>query len=281
MPVLKVRDFSLSHTLECGQIFRVNKVGDWYYINVRDRLFKVQQNGDELVYEGRADEQFIKHFFSLDHDLELIYRKISLDEYIEGAIEKFRGLRILRQDPWECLISFLCSTASNIPRIKRTVESICEIFGDEIKLDDYRSWTFPAPGKLSDCEALKMAKAGFRADFIASVNSLVTEEYLKGLAGQPYETAKEKLKQLPGVADKVADCVLLFSLGFLKAFPVDTWVERAMIQYYFEGQKVSVDKIREFGQIYFGEYAGYAQQYLFYQARLAQAGQEEPEETSP
>ena len=276
MPVLKVHDFNLGHTLECGQVFRVAKVGDWYYVNARDLLFKIRQTGDELTYDG-ADKSFLTRYFSLDHDLSQILGKIALDDHVVKAVEQFRGLRILRQDPWESLISFLCSRAQNIPNIKKTVESICETFGEEARLDDYRSRTFPGPGKLADIEGLKAAKTGFRAESIMAANSRHTEESLGGLAGMSYADAKKKLMELPGVADKVADCCLLFSLGFLQAFPVDTWIKQAMCEHYFNGQKVSPDKIRAFAQIYFGEYAGYAQQYLFHQIRLARAGEPEPE----
>jgi N-glycosylase/DNA lyase len=278
MPILKANDFSLAHTLECGQVFRAAKVGDWYYVNARDRLFKIRQKGDDLTYGGDADDAFLRRYFSLDHDLNEILAKIGLDEHVSKAIEQYRGLRILRQDPWECLISFLCSRAQNIPNIRKTVESICETFGKKVRLDDYVSYTFPAPGQLKDMEGLKAAKTGFRAESIAASNSLHTEESLTALAKPAYPDAKKKLMELPGVADKVADCVLLFSLGFLQAFPVDTWIKQAMCECYFGGQKVSPDKIREFAQIYFGEYAGYAQQYLFYQIRLAKGGEPEPEE---
>ena len=278
MPVLKVSDFNLVHTLECGQVFRATKVGDWHYVNARDRLFKVRQTYDDLTYDGDADEAFLRRYFSFDHDLNQILAGIALDEHISKAIEQYRGLRIMRQDPWECLVSFLCSRAQNIPNIKKTVESICETFGKKVRLDDYQSYAFPALGKLRDMEGLKAAKTGFRAESIAAANSLHTEESLSALANLSYADAKKKLMELPGVADKVADCVLLFSFGFLQAFPVDTWIKHGMCEYYFNGQKVSPDKIREFAQIYFGEYAGYAQQYLFYQIRLAKAGEPEPEE---
>ena len=150
MPVLKVMDFHLAHTLECGQTFRATLVGDWYYINARDRLFKIRQAENALTYDGEADEAFLVRYFSLDHDLHAILRKIALDDHISKATAQFRGLRIMRQDPWECLISFLCSRAQNIPNIKKTVEFICETFGNEVRLDDYRSWTFPPPGKLAE-----------------------------------------------------------------------------------------------------------------------------------
>jgi N-glycosylase/DNA lyase len=206
-------------------------------------------------------------------------RKIALDDRMTEAIEKYRGLRIMRQDPWECLISFLCSLAKNIRNIQNTVENICERFGKPVSLDGRRSWTFPEPGKLSDLKALRGAKAGFRAGYIVNANSQVTEDFLNGLSSLDYPEARAKLMLLvKGVGGKVADCVLLFAYGFLQAFPVDRWIRREMCRIYFGGQKVAADKIREFAQIYFGGYAGYAQEYLFYHARLAASPEPESKE---
>jgi len=267
---IEVKDFDLKHTLECGQMFRQEKVGDWYYVNYRDKLFKVRQKGNKLEYEG-VDEDFIIRFFALDTDLDSILKKISLDGYMKEATAKYRGLRLLRQDPWECLISYICSAANSIPNIKRTVNLIAERFGKPIKLDNYRSYTFPEPGTLGDVEALKAAKAGFRAESISAANEMVTDRYLQALPSEPFEAARAKLMQIPGVADKIADCVLLFSMGFYQAFPVDTWIQRGMCKLYFNGQKVSAQKIRNFASIYFGEYAGYAQEYLFHKWRMESA----------
>ena len=172
---LRIPCFSLQPTLECGQFFRFTKVLDTYIIQSSDKIFSIRQVGEFLFYEG-VEEPFLVHFFRLDEDLDLIYKEIDRDAVIHQAIEKYRGLRMIRQDPWECLISFLCSRAKNIPNIKKTVESICEAFGKEVRLDDYRSWTLPGPGQLADIEKLKAAKTGFRAESIAAANSLQTED---------------------------------------------------------------------------------------------------------
>jgi len=271
VPKLKVNDFNLKHSLECGQIFRQEKVGDWYYVNSRDRLFKLRQKNETLEYDG-VDEEFVVNFCALDVDLDAILKKLCVDDHIRRAVRKYRGLRLLRQDPWECLISYICSAANTIPNIRKTVNALAERFGAKIKLDDYESYTFPEPGTLGDIDAIREAKTGFRAEHIVAANGLVTDKYLRALPTSPYEEAKSKLMQIPGVADKIADCVLLFSMGFYQAFPVDTWIRKGMCKMYFKGQQVSAKRIREFASIYFGEYAGYAQEYLFHEWRTTNAG---------
>jgi len=121
MSKMKVKDFNLEYTLECGQIFRINRKNNWYYVNARDKFFKISQVKNEIEFHG-VDEEFIIHFFSLDENLSKILKEINKDEYIKKSIDKYRGLRILRQDPWECLISFICSTASNILELNQNLK---------------------------------------------------------------------------------------------------------------------------------------------------------------
>ncbi|NOZ22952.1 MAG: hypothetical protein GXP25_17885 [Planctomycetes bacterium] len=267
MPNIEVNDFDLAHTLECGQLFRAERREGWYYVACRDHLFKVRQQNNMLEYDG-VDEEFLVRFFALDLDLEAIYRKINVDPHIDAAIRQCRGLRICRQDPWECLVSFICSSANTITNIRKVVKLLSERFGQKAKLDDYETHTFPKPGTLNDVESLREAKAGFRAESIAVANNLVTDEYLHALPSAGYEAARERLMQISGVADKTADCVLLFSMDFLSAFPIDTWVKQVIAKEYFHGQNVSLHKMREFAMIYFGQYAGYAQEYLYHKARM-------------
>ncbi len=266
MSKMKVKDFNLEYTLECGQIFRINRHNNWYYINVRDKFFKICQIKNEIEFHG-ADKDFITHFFSLDENLPNILKKINKDRYIKKSIDKYKGLRILKQDPWECLISFICSTASNIPRIKSKLTALSESFGKEVSLDRVSDYTFPRPGCINNYKKIVNAKTGFRAKYIFDANNFANDKKLNSLKTMPYENAKIELKNLNGVGDKVADCVLLFSLGFNQAFPVDTWIKKTMQLLYFDNATVSNEKIREFGLDYFGTYAGYAQQYLFMYSR--------------
>ena len=262
MSKIKVKDFNLEYTLECGQIFRINKENNWYYINARDKFFKICQVKNQIEFHG-VDEEFIIHFFSLDENLSKILKEINKDEYIKKSIDKYRGLRILRQDPWECLISFICSTASNIPRIKSKLKALSESFGKKVSLDGVGNYAFPEPGNINNYNKIVNAKTGFRAKYIFEANNSVNIKKLNSLRVQSYESAKNELKKINGVGDKVADCVLLFSLGFHQALPVDTWIKKTIQLLYFDNSTVSNEKIRAFGLDYFGTYAGYAQQYLF------------------
>ena len=262
MSKMKVKDFNLEYTLECGQIFRINRKNNWYYINARDKFFKICQVKNEIEFHG-VDEEFIIHFFSLDENLSKILKEINKDEYIKKSIDKYRGLRILRQDPWECLISFICSTASNIPRIKSKLKALSESFGKKVSLDGVGNYAFPEPGNINNYSKIVNAKTGFRAKYIFEANNSVNIKKLNSLSVQSYESAKNELKKINGVGDKVADCVLLFSLGFHQALPVDTWIKKTIQLLYFDNATVSNEKIRAFGLDYFGTYAGYAQQYLF------------------
>lgn len=266
MGKIKAKEFNLEHTLECGQIFRVNRINDWYYVNAQDKFFKVKQVGNEIEFHG-ADKEFIIHYFSLNENLSIILKKINKDKYIKKSINKYRGLRIIKQDPWECLISFICSSASNIPRIKSKIKALSEGFGKKIYLDGISDYTFPAPGTMNDYKKILNAKTGFRAKYIFEANNSININNLNSLKTWPYKCAKDELKKINGVGDKVADCVLLFSLGFYQAIPVDTWIKKTMQLLYFDNATISNEEIREFGLDYFGTYAGYAQQYLFMFAR--------------
>jgi N-glycosylase/DNA lyase len=266
MGKMKVKDFNLEHTLECGQIFRINRVDGWYYINAQDKFFKISQVENEIEFHG-VDKEFITHFFSLNENLSKILKGINKDKYIKKSIDKYRGLRIIKQDPWECLISFICSSASNIPRIKSKLKALSESFGKKVSLDGVYNYAFPTPGNINNYKKILNAKTGFRAKYIFEANNSVNSTNLNSLRTQSYKNAKNELKKINGVGDKVADCILLFSLGFNQAFPVDTWIKKTMQLLYFDNTTVSNEKVREFGLDYFGTYAGYAQQYLFMFAR--------------
>jgi len=239
----------------------LTRKNNWYYINARDKFFKICQVKNEIEFHG-VDEEFIIHF-SLDENLSKILKEINKDEYIKKSIDKYRGLRILRQDPWECLISFICSTASNIPRIKSKLKALSESFGKKVSLDGVGNYAFPEPGNINNYNKIVNAKTGFRAKYIFEANNSVNIKKLNSLSVHSYESAKNELKKINGVGDKVADCVLLFSLGFHQALPVDTWIKKTIQLLYFDNATVSNEKIRAFGLDYFGTYAGYAQQYLF------------------
>jgi N-glycosylase/DNA lyase len=258
MPRLEVQDFSLRHTIECGQFFRWLPEDGGYKVRHLDREFHVRQDGDRLHYSG-APAGFIRRFFSLDHDLPAIARSIDRDRGIHAALDRYWGLRLIRQDPWECTASFITSIASNIPRITRNIHDMAAMFG--------RDRRFPAPAEMGGEEALRLLRLGFRSKYLAEAARLAGAGLLDEIGGMPTGEARETLMVIPGVGVKVADCILLFAFGRLDAFPVDTWIRKTMIRLYFEGQPVGDQRIRRFAASHFGRYAGYAQQYLYIHAR--------------
>ena len=265
---LAVQDFNLKHTLECGQLFRFERRGDWYFVTARDRLFVVRQPHEKVVeFRGNIDATFMTHFFRLNVDYSDIVRSIARDKEIATALQAFWGLRLIRQDPWECLASYIVSQHANIAKIKRNLDALAACHGARLELDNYESWSFPGPEQLKNRGALIRCKLGFRADYLYETAQHTNEAWLAFLASLPYQEAKAQLMSLPGVGPKIADCVLLFSLGFDEAFPVDVWIKRVMQELYFEGREVANEKIVEFGQSYFGNYAGWAQQFLYAWAR--------------
>lgn len=266
MPKILVNDFNLESTLLCGQLFRVSRMEDWYSVAVRDRIFRVRQSANHLEFQG-VDQKFLVHYFALDESYSTILAQINKDPHIGEAIRRYRGLRIVRQDPWECLISFLCSSAANIPKIKLNLEMLSQSFGKKIMQDELEGYSFPNPGDLNNYEQIVRAKTGFRAKYLKTANDHVSESLLQSLKKLPYTEAKTALKNIPGVGDKIADCILLFSLGFTEAFPVDTWMKKILRKRYFKNKVVSNRQLQDFGGEYFGRYAGYAQQFLYMLAR--------------
>ncbi|UCE28603.1 MAG: hypothetical protein JSV85_04800 [Candidatus Bathyarchaeota archaeon] len=281
--------FNLEQTLTCGQVFRWRRLGGWWYGVVDENVVKIRQNNGELqfhTFPGGMDADFLKNYFRLSDDLPHIQSQINRDEHIGKAIQRFAGLRIIRQQPWECLISYICATFKNIPAIKGMILNLSKRFGTEIAFDRYRFHTFPKPRDLAnaDIEHIRKCRLGFRAERVLKTSRIICHEEsdLESLEETDYEYARNELLSLPGVGQKVADCILLFSLDKLEAFPVDVWLKRVILESYsgcFE--RSFIERIRDkksltpqeyreisrFGQRYFGRHAGYAQEYLFAYAR--------------
>ena len=160
--------FNLDITLCCGQVFRWGKKGDWWYGVVRDKIFKIRQTNVELEF-GNADEKFVTHYFGLDDDLRKIRDKIGRDENIKTALREFWGLRIIRQDPWECLISYICATYKSIAAIKQMLLKLSKKFGEKMTLDGYDFYTFPTPEKLANATESRLG--GVRSGLPSQVHS--------------------------------------------------------------------------------------------------------------
>jgi len=281
--------FSLEHTLRCGQLFRWEKLGDWWYGVVKDKIVKMRQIADRLMFQTFPEKikaQFVENYFRLDDDLPSILSQIDKDEHVRRAIQRFHGLRISRQEPWECLISYICATYKNIPAIKNMILNLSKRFGRKITFNGHDFYTFPKPSDLANAslEEIRSCGLGFRAERVLGTSKILNrgEFNLENLRKMDYAKARQKLLSLPGVGQKVSDCVLLFSLDKLEAFPVDIWMKRAVIEFYpsyfehsFIGRvsgKNSITSreyktISSFGREYFGKYAGYAQEYLFLLSR--------------
>jgi N-glycosylase/DNA lyase len=277
--------FDLNFSLCCGQVFRWKKINDWWYGVVGDKVIKIRQCGSELDFWG-ASEGFVRQYFGLNDDLAVISRCIAKDSYIQAALQRFEGLRIVRQVPWECLASFICATYKSIAAIELMLRKISEKYGEKRVHDGLDFHTFPSAQKLAEVneDGLRECGLGYRAKYLqATAKKIVDEEIdLDAFKTMPYLEAREKLLEFSGVGLKVADCVLLFSLEKTEAFPVDVWVKRVILNHYanqFPDALVKkmcshnsltngeYEKIGAFARSYFGEYAGYAQEYLFHYER--------------
>lgn len=231
----------------------------------REKVFRIRQEGDKLFYEG-ASHWFITHFFDLNTDYAAIKRVLQKDVVLKRAIAHYPGLRLIRQDPWECAIAFLCSQMSNIKKIRKNLDCIAQQFGKEVFFKGKKFFTFPQPGNINDAFKLKQCAVGFRAKYILDVNEQVNDEFFAKLRTLPYQAAKNELIKFQGIGEKVADCILLFSLDFTESFPVDVWMERVVKENYTKNMPLK--KMAAFGRRKWGKLAGYAQQYLFHWRRL-------------
>ena len=260
---IRIPHFSLKHTLECGQLFRFTKVLDTYIVQSSDTIFSIRQRGETLYYEG-VEEPFLIRFFRLDEDLDSILEEIDQDPMIHHAIQKYRGMRLIRQDPWECLISFLCSSAKAISHIRSMIEVLCKSSGKKVSWGSHMGYGFPEPRCIETPLQLETVRAGFRTNYLVKAYQHVNRSQLLSLKGLPYKEARERLISLPGVGKKVADCTLLYSLDFLEAFPMDTWIKKGLQKFYFKGEKAGEKAMEKFVSNHFGPYAGYAQLYLYH-----------------
>ncbi len=272
---IKNPDIDLDHTLDCGQVFRWSKNEDWWTGVVRGHVVRIKQETSDgsLCVDSDIEKELLYSYFRLDDDLQSILDEVNLDPYINEAIQNYYGLRLIRQEPWECFISYMLATASNIPRIQKNISMLSGILGEEI-LPGY--YSFPSASSLAGatCDQLCDCKMGFRTSRIIKAAGAVAcgDIILEGLFELDYESAKKELMRIDGIGEKVADCILIFSLDKMEAFPVDTHVEKLVRYYYgedrFFNSKVTKSKIGPWGRYYFGRYCGYAQQYLFHHKRM-------------
>jgi len=277
MPTITIphdQQFSLDRTLGCGQVFRWDRTGEgWWYGVVGGRVIRIRQDGTRLTFNGAAGS-FIKKYFSLDVDLLPVLTSIDRDPFIHTAITQCAGLRLIRQPKWECLISYICSTNSNIPTIRRRIASIAEKYGKPITFEGKTYYAFPEPSSIS-CgghDGLTACRLGYRQPYVFDTSCSITDEkcWEETIHRLPYEEARKELMKLKGVGPKAADCILLFAFQKYEAFPVDVWIRRIMREHYLPElsgdaplTRREYDMIRSFARHHFGEYCGYAQEYLY------------------
>ncbi|MGI6072695.1 MAG: DNA-3-methyladenine glycosylase family protein [Lachnospiraceae bacterium] len=280
---MKVKDFDLRQTLECGQCFNFERIAENDYIVVaKGRMLHVSQFEDELRFEG-ADEDEVSTVWIPYFDLQRDYGEIKssvakADERLAPVVEKYHGIRLLNQDFPETLISFIISQNKSIPQIKRIVRNICSSYGNyagSFSGRDYYSFPDAESRHLLTEDVFRELKCGFRAPYLADGIRWLREGaaafggeegFEKRLRAMTFEQARNELMSIRGVGEKVASCVMLFSLGFREAFPVDVWIKRIMEEMYFS-RKASRTEIENLAAEKFGVFGGYAQQYLFIHAR--------------
>ena len=276
----------LTWTLESGQTFRWRREDPdgestgqpWYQGVIFDNIVRMRRAPEGVEFTSHPDDEsalepLVRSYLRLDDDLDAVYGAIDKDDRMGRSIGSYHGMRLARQDPWECLVSFICSSTSNIPRISGNVEDMATNYGRRLTLGRIDRGAFPGPEPLASAgeEALRRLGLGFRAKYVAAVAETAAAGGLDlfALREAPYEEGLEVLTGLPGVGDKVANCVLLFSLDKLEAFPVDVWIHRALQDWYLDpDSKLNRIEMRRWAQHHFGPYSGYANQYLFHDRRL-------------
>ena len=273
--IVRIKNFNSTHIFECGQCFRWNKEEDGSYTGVVfGKILNVKMEDDCIIFSNTSIDDFNDiwfKYFDLERDYGKIKNKLSKDPILKEAVAFGGGIRILNQDPFEVLISFIISANNGIPRIKKSIELICERYGDYIGEYNGKSYySFPTPEALSKVttEELRECSVGFRDKYIFSAANRVAngEIDIYNLKALSTNEAREVLMRFPGVGPKVSDCIMLFSMEKHDAFPIDVWVKRIM-EYFYLKEDTSLKKIQAFGQEKFKKLAGFAQQYLFYYAR--------------
>ena len=276
--------FNLRDIFECGQCFRWNKEDDESYIGViENNVLNVKNIENKIIFKGICNgniQEIVTNYFDLNRDYTKIKNELSkIDDYMKNSIKYGEGIRILNQDLWETIISFIISANNNIPRIKGIIERLSKKYGKEIIWNGKKYYTFPTPEELRNVSVEEYRKLGlgFRDIRVYETTKMILnkEVDLKKLFNEETETVREELLKFSGVGPKVADCILLFStLKRFEVFPIDVWVRRVMNDLYIKNEdekKVSKKQILEIADQKYGNLAGIAQQYLFYWRREKEA----------
>lgn len=266
-------EFLPQHIFECGQCFRFTKENDnSYTVVAKEKVINVSLKDGNIILKNTTDEDVSDiwyDYFDLGTDYGKIKTKLSEDKYLNESVKYGNGIRILNQDLWECIISFIISANNNIPRIQGIVERFCTRYGNEINAFGNTYYSFPCVEKLTGIkkENLHFLRAGYRDSYLTDAILKVStgEVNLKDFKNLTTQDAKKELLKIKGIGNKVADCILLFGNKRTETFPVDVWVRRSVNELYAD--EVGDLTVQEFASKKFGDLAGYAQQYLFYYMR--------------
>lgn len=272
--------FELEDIFECGQCFRWNKQQDGSYTGVFNKnVLNVKKEATKITFSGLCKKDIANtciEYFDLNRDYTKIKEELSkIDEHLKKSVQYGSGIRILKQDLWEMIISFIISANNNIPRIKKIIENLSKTYGDEIVWNNQKYYTFPTIKQLSKAtvEDLRKLGLGFRDKRIFETTKMFLEGQIKLEELEKEEDIdklREKLLTLPGVGPKVADCIMLFGMQKYEVFPIDVWIRRVMNDLYIKNEdetKVSKSEIEQLARKKYGNLAGIAQQYLFFAAR--------------
>ena len=263
-------EFNLAVTLASGQVFHWVPEGSGFVGAMGDEPVYVEQGGDELRTSGAPET--VARYFALDHPLGEIYRSFPDDPAMAAALEFCRGLRVIRQPAWECVATFITSSMKQVAHIAQISHELRRRFGRALPGAGGKVFGYPSAERIAELSEreLRDCALGYRArNLLKAARSVAAGEVdLEGIRGLPDDAARAELMQLGGVGEKVANCVLLFAYERVRAFPIDVWIERVLREAYFQRKRnVTARRLREFSQKYFGEFGGYAQQYLFHHAR--------------
>ena len=276
-------DFDLAITLNSGQVFHWQKAGNGFIGAIGNNPLYVEQRGQVLNARGTGEEldgfkpsslpQLVSNYFALDHPLAQICASFPADPIMTAARDFCRGLRIIRQPKWECLATFICSSMKQVAHIRQISAALRNRFGDQREIGGCVLHTFPSAQQIARAseKQLRECALGYRARNLRATAQVVSSGQcnLEAWSALPDAELREHLCALPGVGAKIANCVMLFAYDRLRAFPIDVWIERVLRQHYFaRRKKMTARQLRAFCETYFGEHAGYAQQYLFHHARV-------------
>jgi N-glycosylase/DNA lyase len=260
-------------SLECGQVFGWHRYDDTYIGIIEGLPVALRQTPCAIEFTGPVDltPAAVKHYLGLDERLGKILESVRVDPFMKEVLRSVKGLRLLKQEPWHCLCSYLLSSSNRVERIDKTVKEIARRWGRRHSVCGHEVYSLPGPAELAACgeSGIRTCGAGFRSPYLARAAAKVADGSLDfdRLGRLGYQDAKQTLVALDGVGDKIADCVLLFAFSKYEAFPVDVWIKRAIEKVYFDSRTVSTNEIRRFASEHFGRYAGYAQEYIYHYAR--------------